>query len=302
MGRKKTYEEVKRLVEETSDCELLSDTYEGWNKKLRFRCSCGDEFVTDWNHFSSGRKCCTDCAKTEQYNQKRHSMDYIKERIRERGAEYVSGSYENRKSRLRIRCFCGAEFERTVDSLLRSDRLVCPECLGDWRSESQAADIVSVRNELAKHGATLLTNTYKNAHQKLSIQCSCGNKFTTSYNQFVSHNKTRCRACTRRESSGELMVRSWLELNDIPFEQEKRFPDCGGKRPYPFDFYLPKQKMCIEYDGEQHSVERSYYHSSYTHEHDVVKDQYCKDNGLTMLRIDYTEKDVDKILAMSIPR
>lgn len=62
-------------------------------------------------------------------------------------------------------------------------------------------------------------------------------------------------------------------------------------RPLPFDFYLPEYNICIEYDGEQHN--RSVKHfggdkAFYTRiKHDNIKNEYCKNNGISLLRIPY---------------
>ena len=68
-----------------------------------------------------------------------------------------------------------------------------------------------------------------------------------------------------------------------------------------FDFYLPKYNTCIEYDGEQHfkSVE---YFGGYislieTKERDEIKNKFCLDNKIKLLRIPFNKyDDIEKIL------
>lgn len=50
-------------------------------------------------------------------------------------------------------------------------------------------------------------------------------------------------------SKGEQKITQILQQNKVHFETEKTFNDLRGGR-FRFDFYLPKLKIIIEYDGE----------------------------------------------------
>lgn len=105
------------------------------------------------------------------------------------------------------------------------------------------------------------------------------------------------------ESKGERRIRHFLESHDINFVQEKVFYDCKDKNPLPFDFYLPKYNMCIEFDGEQHYIDKGNFSTSleYTQHHDDIKTAYCNQNNIHLLRIPYWHyNNVDKILAKNI--
>lgn len=51
----------------------------------------------------------------------------------------------------------------------------------------------------------------------------------------------------------------------------------------------------IEYQGEQHYKERSFYYSEKMVEHDKIKKQYCEEKGINLICIPYTE-DVESYL------
>ena len=59
----------------------------------------------------------------------------------------------------------------------------------------------------------------------------------------------------------------------------------------PFDFYLPKYNSCIEFDGIQHYEPVEHFGGQesydYTVKHDKIKNEYCKNNGILLLRIPY---------------
>ena len=107
------------------------------------------------------------------------------------------------------------------------------------------------------------------------------------------------------ESRGERKVRLYLENNKIEYEIEKQFKDCRYKNPLPFDFYLPQYNLCIEFDGEQHFISHDF-NSKETEEkklenlkivqlRDQIKNNYCKNNGINLLRIHYDENVEEKL-------
>jgi hypothetical protein len=70
-------------------------------------------------------------------------------------------------------------------------------------------------------------------------------------------------------------------------------------KPLPFDFYLPDYNMIIEFDGEQHYKQSHFTHSnlSYTQAHDIIKNDYCKNKNIKLIRIPYWElNNIETIL------
>lgn len=107
-------------------------------------------------------------------------------------------------------------------------------------------------------------------------------------------------------SKGEDDIWKWLKKNNIRFEFQKRFSDCKDKLPLPFDFYLPKYNICIEYQGSQHYDPGFYIRKKKSQEegmkkyliqkkHDEIKKNYCIQNNINFLEIKYTEKIEDKL-------
>ena len=107
-------------------------------------------------------------------------------------------------------------------------------------------------------------------------------------------------------SKGETVIRNWLIENKIEFEEPKRFKDCKNIKPLPFDFYLPRYNLCIEFDGKQHFIPTDF-KSNLTEEEklksfkllqmrDNIKTDYCKNNNINLLRIKYTENIEEKLI------
>jgi hypothetical protein len=55
-------------------------------------------------------------------------------------------------------------------------------------------------------------------------------------------------------SFGERTILKWLLERDINFEKEKVFAGLRDKYPLRFDFWLPDNKLLIEYQGRQHEL------------------------------------------------
>lgn len=88
------------------------------------------------------------------------------------------------------------------------------------------------------------------------------------------------------------MIRMYLDERQINYTTEKRFENCRDKKTLPFDFYLPDYNMCIEFDGAQHFGEYDGFGDyETTKRHDAIKDQYCLDNGIKIVRIPYYNFD-----------
>lgn len=98
---------------------------------------------------------------------------------------------------------------------------------------------------------------------------------------------------------GEQIVNNYLYENNIAFDTQKTFDDCRDKKKLRFDFYLPYQNICIEYQGKQHYEPVSKFGGAEYFKllqfHDQIKRNYCKDNGITLIEIPYTYDTREKI-------
>ena len=139
----------------------------------------------------------------------------------------------------------------------------------------------------------------------------------TNHGFFIqdSNNHKRGAGCPIcRESRGEIYLANLFTSNDIKYLRGKdtRFEKLIGKK-YGLisDFYLPKRKVFVEYDGEQHfrpsfgSTESSRMNKyTMTYENDNARNNFAKTNseGISLIRIPYTMEfaDIDKVLMRTI--
>ena len=88
-------------------------------------------------------------------------------------------------------------------------------------------------------------------------------------------------------SHGNTKIEQILKDNNISFIREKIFSTCKDKNTLPFDFFV-EEKYLIEYDGKQHFEQSSLFDYEKTHKHDLIKNKWCKENNIPLIRIPYT--------------
>lgn len=141
-----------------------------------------------------------------------------------------------------------------------------------------------------------------NSRTKVDVICSNGHKWSIARRTFTSSHQY-CPICNQSGlgsmSYGERLIYSILIGNSINFKREVSVNIKG--ETHRFDFYLKlnNKKYFIEYDGIQHYKESTGYLKGKLIERqrkDRVKDQYALDNGITMVRIPYTENTVEKVI------
>lgn len=155
----------------------------------------------------------------------------------------------------------------------------------------------------ASKGYKILSPYVKDT-EKLLIDFNCGHRphWIKSGNLKQGYS---CPICD--ESKGKKFVRQYLESNNIEFIQEYKSNDCKHKRSLPFDFYIKEYNLCIEFDGEQHYKSFDYFGGEeklkLTKIRDKIKNNYCKDNNINLIRIPYWKIDnIEKMLDREFKR
>jgi len=212
----------------------------------------------------------------------------------------VLSEYKNSHTKIKMRHeVCGTEYEvRPSDIAHNHSR--CPKCFGTPKyTQKEAQQIVTDR----LGPEFKLVSQYHSNNKHITVEhITMNHQFSTRL-ETISQNNVSCPICN--ESHMESITRQYLIEHNITFESQKRFPDCLYQHELPFDFYLPENNTLIELDGEQHFKEIPYFDqredlAARIHR-DTIKDNYCTDKGINLLRIGYSElanltKDLDKYL------
>ena len=120
-------------------------------------------------------------------------------------------------------------------------------------------------------------------------QCECGREKDVLGTSLRQGRSLSC-GLHNNISRGNVKIAELLDEANINYEVEKTFKDCIDKKELPFDFYINNQYI-IEYDGKQHFDKKTIFDYEYTHNHDLIKSKWCKDNNIPLIRIPYTEYD-----------
>lgn len=141
---------------------------------------------------------------------------------------------------------------------------------------------------------------YTTKNSKVEIIC----KEHGSFLQTPSSHKSGsgCPKCSI--SKGEQSIMNFLNKNNIKYETQYKFEDCLSQtlqKKLSFDFYLFEKNMCIEYDGIQHFEPIDKWGGLDRFEkqtlNDKIKNEYCENNEIKLLRIPYTSFDnIESIL------
>lgn len=156
-------------------------------------------------------------------------------------------------------------------------------------------------NELGNKYGKLKVIKYDSIHSNKNAcwicQCDCGNIISVSGIKLRFGHTTSC-GCLK--SKGEFKISQLLQKNQINFKTQIHFDDCKNKNFLLFDFgiYNNENKLSylIEYDGEQHFFYTNSGWNTQDHyekiiERDKIKNKWCKENNIPLIRIPYTKYD-----------
>lgn len=286
-------EEVKKVW--GNKLSIIGDSYKNTAVGVFTKCNvCGYGSNKEWcprpanilNHHG-----CPLCDKMHHgENQRMSDTEFRKQAMSYLGKDYqILGHYVNADTPVRIKHLtCGYDKWRvTLSDIRRGVR--CPKCRG------VAPETVENFREYV-HDTTnghyqLFSKVIEGNNVPVLIKhLDCNSIFPVSPHSFKGKNGTRCPICN--ESSGERYIRLFLEKLGIKYEVQKRFDDCRYKRTLPFDFYIPKLGIAIEYDGIQHFKWGNFYNTKEKvaeyRLRDHIKDWFCMSQGIYLIRIPYT--------------
>lgn len=263
------------------------------NKKVDIICPKHGIFKQTLQNHSNGQGC-PKCMHEQKYLTNDQFIQQAKE-IFGNIYDYSLVNYIDSKTNIKIICKIHNEIFETTPQKFIYNKIGCKKC--------SIEKIRSNTDEFVKKAIKIHGNVYDyskvkyiNSRIKVIIICNKHGEFEQLPNLHL-HKETGCPHC--RRSIGEENVQKYLECNNIRFENQKRFEDCRNKYALPFDFYLSELNTCIEFDGVQHYIPNEYFGGQEGLEqrqnNDKIKTDYCKNNGIKLIRIKYDE-DIDFML------
>ena len=205
----------------------------------------------------------------------RWTVQYLlEERTKKRGKIY------------HCKCECGNEKDVPAETLRRGQSKSCG-CLNRElaaeRCRKTRIDLTGQR--FGKLVALFPIYSENGGHTLWHCKCDCGNECDIDMGNLRQGFSQSC-GCTH--SKNEENIIKLLTKNNIPFEYQKRFDNLKIKE---FDFYI-NNNYIIEFDGQQHFFftgygwdTKDYYER--THKSDLIKNKYCFENNIPLIRIPY---------------
>jgi len=157
---------------------LLSNEYISVEHKLKFKCPKGHLSDISWHSWKKGHRC-RKCADVDKLD-----FDVISEHINSEGYTVVDTIYINCRTKLRLICPNGHEYNVSWDHF-RSKGSRCPEC--------SKADIMVIKELFEKDCYTLLSDEYINNKTKLKYICPKGHHHGIRLNDWQQGH--RCPTC-----------------------------------------------------------------------------------------------------------
>ena len=293
MTKRKTTEqfikESKEVHGDVYDYSLVN--YIHSKTKVNIICKEHGTFLQTPNMHLQGQRCfyCTRNRKTTE--------QFIKESKEVHGDlyDYSLVEYVNCFTKVIIICKEHGQFVQDPSNHLEGKG--CSSCSGTKKktSEEFISEVRKIHNNKYDYSKTIYTNTLT----KVMIVCKEHGDF-----EQCPRSHLRGKGCPKcNTSKGEKRIMSVLDSHNIKYKTEQMFDDLvgvgGGQLR--FDFGIEDENLLIEYDGKQH------YHHVKTwmseeifndlQHHDKMKNEFCDKNGITLLRIKYTDYDkIEEIL------
>lgn len=301
---KKTHEQYVLEINElfNNEYEVLTE-YTGNKNKIQVKhLECGDIREVYPSNFLRSKGTCKICEINSRPQKGKEFMLAIKSKFGGNKFRMVD-DFVNITTKTRFKHLeCGREFDIYPHQLLTYGR--CNVCSNEQRIAKITKTREQYREELLeKQGNDYeLLSDYINMSEKVVIlHKTCGSETEiTAYNALI--NKIACKNCSLdRKSSGEKLIREWLDKNNYKYERQIGFPECVYKEELKFDFgvYINDDIYLIEFDGMQHKKGwgKTSNDKFYNEMRDGIKELFCSLKNIPILRVTKEDKDnLDSIL------
>lgn len=289
------------------DLELLSDTYVNCKTKLEFVCKKHrDKGVQrkTFDDISNSHQGCRYCGIERRGEKYQIDTETIIKRCEELSLNYVSRYIYNQETWIKFTC--NKHLEKGIQEIswyhLRTCAKGCAYCTGRYKTtEDFIVEMITINPDIE------IIGEYTGSENSIDCKCKlCGHLWSPIARSLK--NGQGCPHCTM--SKGEIRVKRFLESHKITYETQKTFDDCMYEQKLKFDFYLTDWNILIEYDGEQHfkpvdfankGIEWATNLYNKNLKKDAIKNKYCKDNDIALIRIPYYEYDnIESILTSEL--
>ena len=303
--RRKTIKDVRDfLISINCNTELLSTEYINNRQKLKFRCECGTIFERNFSIIQHRKRCqCNHCARVKSWKEIRKSKgfenDYIKE-FNKLGFKIIQESpISHSRDKVLVENKDGYRGYISLENARKGKMFSVFSIIFNQDNLLYNLNLYCSKNNSKTKVIKFYTENKKCI--KIDCKCECGNLYSSNVGDFTTQYRIYCKECTKIQSNLEKIIKSELDNYNIKYIEQKRFDNCRSditNYMLPFDFYLEDYNTIIEVDGEGHykpinfrgiSKEKSKQTYKRTIYNDKIKNKFCKNNNIKLIRIPYTE-------------
>lgn len=243
---------------------------------------CGTEFIMPITWVKTGKIKSCGCLHHDGTN----NINFI-DITGQRYGNLVAKKYIITEKKWLCKCDCGNDY------LARRDWLVSGRVISCGCNQHKINDISG--RKFGKLTAVYPTDKRtSNRHVIWHCVCDCGNELDVSRDKLI---QGITKSCGCLISYGEEIIAKILTQLHITYHRQQMFDDCINPKTgarLRFDFYLTEYNCCIEYDGKQHyeytnqdwNTEEHYLQTT---QNDIIKNNYCLQKRINLIRIPYTE-------------
>lgn len=291
-----SYDDIVKLFESSyPEYTILSKN----GTKIKVKHNCGAEFDTTLKLFRKAKVPCPICSHRNIKRTDAEFKDIVRNVV---GDEYTFlEPYKNNMTKLRVRHNkCGHEYDVTPNKFLQLGRR-CPYC-----AHCKKKTLNEVKTEFAAIDPAyeILSTEYVNNETPLKVlHKTCGKTFMVRKQDFIKPYGNRCPHCRNRRSVHEELIEDYLNKNNIAHIHPYKISNNRS-----FDFYIKEKNIMLEYDGEYHYMPIAGNSEKFHNQQksDKIKEQYCMDNNILLIRIPYwyqnnIESILNKIISGCIP-
>ena len=260
------------------------------NGSIIWKCKCikcNNEIMMSSKNFTRKLKECSNCKITSELN-KTYGKLTVKKYIasEENGIHWL------------CECSCGNN-KIVTTSQLHSNHVQSCGCLQREKAQNKTIDMTG--RTIGRWKVLSKSKTRNSSRSvKWLCECSCDQHTQKEISGTELRRGTTLSCGCLRMSHGEYQIAHLLTQANIPYETEKKFSDCilpSGLQAR-FDFYVNNTYL-IEFDGIQHYQEMNtnYFKNNLkeNQRRDEIKNQWCIDNNIKLIRIPYTHLNKIKL-------
>lgn len=291
-------EYLKRVEEMNPHLKIVSE-YKGSKKPIQYICpDCKEvnEIALAQILYRKPIKRCLSCSGRSVAIDEE---EYLK-RVKEVNPHFkIISEYNGLSKPITYKCpYCSDKISiKSAGWLLDYKNRGCKTCAGFYKlTEFEYLKRVKEINPNLK-----ILSKYKGANKSITYKCpNCKGRGKLMAHTLYRKEIIDCQQCSDNVSYGERITKGFLEELGFKFKTQHVFENLAYKSSLRFDFYLPNEDVCIEYQGRQHYEPIDYFGGERTYleqvKRDELKRKFCKSNGIKLIEIPYYEKDIKGFL------